>query len=136
MRFSFLAVAILVIGCGGGEDEPAACSPVDGTYRVTFSEQEGGTCGEPGPTLAIFENGESVDDGSDDDSTCEGFDRSEACENVTDQTCTRVDGSTFEITGLATQVDGPGRLEGTVEFHETTPGEECRSVYDVVWQRL
>lgn len=135
MRKAVWVVACAFLGCS----ESPPCGEFVGTYEVHYRERPGGTCGDLGPTIAVYDE-DSVVGGPamGDDLDCERdtYDDGDACTLDVAMTCTPEGGFPFTFDGRIVQTDGINFAEGVVELVDTDPEFRCQSLYDVTFDRL
>lgn len=152
MRAPFCLLALALAGCPtldttGGEGAAAgsvssgACGPLDGVYRVTYT-QSVGTCGAQPEELIEYHSGVAVPSGS---SSCQagGEAMTSPCQLRRSSRCALSDSSNggllgyAQVTGTLTETNGNKRLEGSLDITiADTNGGECTSTYQVVFSKV
>ena len=114
--------ALAAAGCG-----PEPCGPFADQYDMRFTERPSGTCGELPDFVASSEGLASVGP------ECSGDAHATECDIVVNERCPNPDGTSFELRGTLSQVDGPDRLEGTLTgtLFDADGAATCISTYDV-----
>jgi hypothetical protein len=124
-------------GSGSSSHGNSACSPLDGIYRVSYS-QSSGSCGPQSDELIEYRNGVAVATGA---SSCQagGEVMTSPCELRRSSTCALSDGLSGALLGYATvsgtlsETQGNERLEGSLDVTLTdNTGSSCDSTYHVV----
>ena len=128
-------------GSAAGSGSSGACSPLDGVYRVSYT-QSVGTCG-PQPDESIeYHSGVAVPSGG---SSCQagGEAMTSLCQLRRSSRCALSDPSHggllgyVQASGTLTETDGNRRLEGSLDISiSDTSGGSCESTYQVVFSKV
>lgn len=131
-----MTALLLLLGCNSDTD----CATPSGTYKVTAC-QTSGNC-PPGCDESVT----MVGTGGIADATCTGTSvvSDDLCDVEIDQVCETYDSVTGAFTGhgrttgTTSQVDGPDRIEGTVELtiDDELGNRLCSGVFDVTYERI
>jgi hypothetical protein len=124
-------------GSGSSSNSVNNCIPLDGVYRVSYS-QVSGDCGPQSDELLEYHNGVAATSGT---SNCQsgGAAMVSPCELQRDSSCALSDGTTgtllahARVAGSLREADANRRLEGSLDVTLTdTTGLTCHSLYSVV----
>lgn len=130
---------VVLVGCSGADEgEPCDLAHRDGTYVQSFSERDGGTCGELSDQVVILSDGmgstSGVPQNCAEDAPSELS--ADQCSLTRAYSC-EFDGTIVSFVGVTTERDGGARLVGTVTSTVFNPdgSMSCRSTYDVTFTR-
>lgn len=141
MKVITLGTALLLAACSGGDDsdepEDFTCSVLSrsGTYLMTLTELDGGTCGELPASVVRVDPGEELEPGCVlDKPTVVSSDECSVTESLT---CTDEFGITSSIEGVSRQASADGSLiTGVVTLYVSdAQGPVCVSTYRARYER-
>jgi hypothetical protein len=152
MRWILGALALSLTGCpsldatGGdgaaaGSVSSGSCSPLDGVYRISYTQRVG-TCGAQPDESLEYRNGVAVPSGG---SNCQagGEAMTSPCQLRRSSRCAVSDPTTgsflgyAQVSGTLTETDGNKRLEGELDISVSdTNGGNCESTYQVVFSKV
>jgi len=134
-----LLLAAALFGCGGDDD--ARCSPLDGTYELSFRSREG-DCGDSSMTVEFDQEWpETIADAGLPEYDC-ASDRdisADGCSIDSVQDCEILDGEGTPVgsSHSASHLERMGdRLEGTFEIEVVAGEASTRCVADITYEKL
>ena len=134
MRGGLLVVAVLAVGCGGGDEEgdgSGQCMERGGSYRMTYSYRTG-DCGELGEFIV------SPSDASDPSCSSDATTSADGCKVSAVNSCTNPDGTVFQGRLVVTWSEDASSGSGTADIRlsDQSGAYLCQGTYGVYATRL
>lgn len=130
--------ALILLGCSSSTESATPAfqckiGELDGTWRVTYAETDG-NCGQLAAETVVLKPGATSSSAAACQTAAQDI-SADKCRIDLDYTCPLATGSGSQHWAGAMHQTAETKLEGSLTVQANGSGLNCRSTYDVTWQR-